>query len=210
MMATSPLCRLARWLNERGAWAAMVVAAGLVFAPLLAMAGDGERKSFAWGTQVTRDNVAFEFQEARYANLVVDSSAADSPKQYKGDFVLLQVKITNMAEQPLFVRFQPVFRLVDAAGALYEPHEMLTRLVNPPEAGQTPFGEPLAAGRSMQRRVLFSVPKQPYRAVVIVPRSTEKADDGVVTYSGPYFFYDLAPLRASLTAKSAGTAGKGP
>ena len=29
-------------------------------------------KDFAWGTQVTRDNVAFEFQEAKYANLVVD------------------------------------------------------------------------------------------------------------------------------------------
>ncbi|MBT2336447.1 DUF4352 domain-containing protein [Variovorax paradoxus] len=185
-----------------GRRAALLFAAGLVFTPVLSIAADGDGKNFAWGTQVTRDNVAFEFQEAKYANLVVDNSS-DSPKQYKGNFVLLQVNITNTVDQPLFARFQPVFRLVDASGALYEPHEALTRLVNPAEEGQTPFGEPLAAGQTMRRRVLFSVPKQSYRAVVIVPRSAEKADDGVVTYSGPYFFYDLAPLRSSLLAKNA-------
>ena len=54
----------------------------------------------------------------------------------------------------------------------------------------------------MQTRVLFSVPKQLYRAAVIVPRSAETVDDGVVTYSGPYFFYELAPLRSSLLAKN--------
>ena len=196
-------------LNGQGAWAALLFAACLALTPMLSIAADGDGKNFAWGTQVTRDNVAFEFQEAKYANLVVDSSG-ESPKQYKGDFVLLQVNITNTADQPLFVRFQPVFRLIDAKGALYEPHEMLTQLVNPAQEGQPVFGAPLAAGRTMQRRVLFSVPKQPYRAVVIVPRSAEKADDGVVTYSGPYFFYDLAPLRSSLLAKNAKTAPKIP
>lgn len=190
-----------RW-RGRGALAALLFAVGVAFMPVLSIAAEGDGKNFAWGTQVTRDNVAFEFQEARYANLVVDSSG-ESPKQYKGDFVLLQVNITNTAEQPLFARFQPVFRLIDAKGALYEPHELLTKLVNPPQEGQTAFGDPLAAGQSMQRRVLFSVPKQPYRAVVIVPRSAEKADDGVVTYAGPYFFYDLAPLRSSPSAKNA-------
>jgi hypothetical protein len=193
---------VARW-RGRGALAALLFAVGMAFMPVLSIAAEADGKNFAWGAQVTRDNVAFEFQEARYANLVVDSSNSDSPKQYKGDFVLLQVNITNTADQPLFVRFQPVFRLIDAKGALYEPHELLTKLVNPPQEGQTAFGDPLAAGRAMQRRVLFSVPKQPYRAVVIVPRSTEKADDGVVTYAGPYFFYDLEPLRSSLSAKTA-------
>jgi hypothetical protein len=193
----------------RGALAALLFAAGVAFMPVLSVAAEADGKNFAWGTQVTRDNVAFEFQEARYANLVVDSSV-EPPKQYKGDFVLLQVNITNTAEQALFVRFQPVFRLIDAKGALYEPHEALTKLVNPPQEGQAAFGDPLAAGQSMQRRVLFSVPKQPYRAVVIVPRSAEKADDGVVTYAGPYFFYDLAPLRSSLPAKGARAAPKSP
>ncbi|HEX7863943.1 MAG TPA: DUF4352 domain-containing protein [Variovorax sp.] len=190
--------------------AALLFAAGLVFTPILSIAAEGDGKNLAWGTRVTRDNVAFEFQEARYANLVVDSSSSDSPKQYKGDFVLLQVNITNTADQPLFVRFQPVFRLIDASGALYEPHEMLTKLVNPAQEGQTALGDPLAAGRSMQRRVLFSVPKQFYRAVVIVPRSAEKTDDGVVTYAGPYFFYDLAPLRSSPSAKNTRAAARSP
>lgn len=202
--------RAAARRRGRGAWAALLFAVGVAFMPGLSTAAEGDGKNFAWGTQVTRDNVAFEFQEARYANLVVDSSGGESPRQYKGDFVLLQVNITNTAEQPLFARFQPVFRLIDAKGALYEPHELLTKLVNPPQEGQVPFGDPLAAGQRMQRRVLFSVPKQPYRAVVIVPRSTEKADDGVVTYAGPYFFYDLAPLRSSLPARSARTAPKNP
>lgn len=191
-----------RWRNRR-------LVAALLFAASVAVAAEGDGKNFAWGTQVTRDNVAFEFQEARYANLVVDSSG-DPPKPYKGDFVLLQVAITNTADQPLFVRFQPVFRLIDAKGALYEPHELLTKLVNPPQQGQPAFGEPLAAGQRMQRRVLFSVPKQPYRAVVIVPRGAEKADDGAVTYTGPYFFYDLAPLRASLSATGAKATAKAP
>lgn len=204
----SPQHRLAVRLGLQSTLAALLFAAGLVFTPVLSIAADGDGKNLAWGTRVTRDNVAFEFQEARYANLVVDSSSgSDSPKQYKGDFVLLQVNITNTADQPLFVRFQPVFRLIDASGALYEPHEMLTKLVNPAQEGQAAFGDPLAAGQSMQRRVLFSVPKQSsYKAVVIVPRSAEKSDDGVVTYSGPYFFYDLAPLRSSLSARNAGAA----
>ena len=191
--------------------ASLLFASGLVFTSVLSIAAEGDGKNFAWGTQVTRDNVAFEFQEAKYANLVVDSSSNnDSPKQYKGNFVLLQVNVTNTADQPLFVRFQPVFRLIDASGALYEPHEMLTKLVNPVQDGQPVFGAPLAAGQTMQRRVLFSVPKQLYRAVVIVPRSADKADDGVVTYSGPYFFYDLAPLRSSPMAKNAKTTPKVP
>ncbi|SDY33305.1 protein of unknown function [Variovorax sp. YR266] len=200
---------LAIRLGRRSALAVLLFAASLVFTPVPSIAADGDGKNFAWGTQVTRDNVVFEFQEAKYANLVVDSSS-DSPKQYKGNFVLLQVNITNTADQPLFARFQPVFRLIDASGALYEPHEMLTQLVNPAQEGQPVFGAPLAAGQTMQRRVLFSVPKQPYRAVVIVPRSAEKTDDGVVTYSGPYFFYDLAPLRASVLTKSAMTVSKSP
>lgn len=195
--------------NRRSALAALLFAASLVVTPVISIAAEGDGKNFAWGTQVTRDNVAFEFQEARYANRVEDSSG-ESPRQYKGDFVLLQVRITNTADQPLFVRFQPVFRLIDAKGALYEPHEQLTKLVNPVQEGQAAFGGPLAAGQTMQRRVLFSVPKQLYRAVVIVPRSTEKADDGVVTYAGPYFFYDLAPLRAAPSAKNTRTAPKTP
>ena len=202
---------LAGWLSGQRGLASLLFGASLVFSPVLSIAAESDGKNFAWGTQVTRDNVAFEFQEAKYANLVVDSSSNnDSPKQYKGNFVLLQVNVTNTADQPLFVRFQPVFRLIDASGALYEPHEMLTKLVNPVQEGQPVFGAPLAAGQTMQRRVLFSVPKQLYRAVVIVPRSADKADDGVVTYSGPYFFYDLAPLRSSLLAKDAKTSAKSP
>ncbi|SDZ70474.1 protein of unknown function [Variovorax sp. YR266] len=205
----NPQHRLAGCLGGHRSLAALLFAATLAIAPVFSIAAEGDGKNFAWGTRVTRDNVAFEFQEARYANLVVDSSSnGDSPKQYKGDFVLLQVNITNTADQPLFVRFQPVFRLIDASGALYEPHEMLTKLVNPKQEGQTAFGDPLAAGQSMQRRVLFSVPKQLYRAVVIVPRSAERADDGVVTYSGPYFFYDLAPLRSAPSARNARAALK--
>lgn len=208
---TNPRHRLAVWSSGQGALASLLLATGLVFTPVLSIAAEGDGKNFAWGTQVTRDNVTFEFQEAKYANLVVDSSSNnDSAKQYKGNFVLLQVNVTNTADQPLFVRFQPVFRLIDASGALYEPHEMLTKLVNPVQEGQPVFGAPLAAGQTMQRRVLFSVPKQLYRAVVIVPRSADKADDGVVTYSGPYFFYDLAPLRTSLLAKDAKTSAKSP
>lgn len=202
-----PTGRLMGWR----ALAPLLFPVGIFLTPILSIAAEGDGKNFAWGTRVTRDSVTFEFQEAKYANLVVDrSSGNDSSKQYKGDFVLLQVSITNAADQPIFVRFQPVFRLVDVSGALYEPHEMLTRLVNPMEKGLVALGDPLAAGQTMQRRVIFSVPKQPYRAVVIVPRSAEKADDGVVTYSGPYFFYDLAPLRSLLSIKSAKTAPKIP
>jgi hypothetical protein len=206
---TNPQHRPVLGTNRRNASAALLFAASLVVAPVLSIAAEGDGKNFAWGTQVTRDNVAFEFQEARYANLVEDGSG-ESPRQYKGNFVLLQVRITNTADQPLFVRFQPVFRLIDASGALYEPHELLTKLVNPAQEGQAAFGDPLAAGQTMQRRVLFSVPKQLYRAVVIVPRSTEKSNDGVVTYAGPYFFYDLAPLRSSLSAKNSKPASKTP
>jgi hypothetical protein len=151
----NPRHRLAVWSRGQRALASLLFATGLVFTPVLSIAAEGDGKNFAWGTQVTRDNVAFEFQEAKYANLVVDSSSNDSPKQYKGNFVLLQVNVTNTADQPLFVRFQPLFRLIDASGALYEPHEMLTKLVNPVQEGQPVFGAPLAAGQTMQRRVLF-------------------------------------------------------
>ena len=145
---------------------------------------------FQWGQQVEFESIGFEFNSARtttsFTNWVNQrTQAADT-------FVIVEVTMVNRTKSPLPMHFQPVFRLTDQSGAIYEPDLQSTMMINMNKPGRLTFGQNMNPNTSIKTELVFSVPNKKYLVQVIVPGSARTGFGGAITSSGPFFLYDIS------------------
>jgi hypothetical protein len=136
------------------------------------------------------EGMLFEFRSVvsapSFRNWVNQETVAAEP------FVILDLMITNQTGGPLAWHFQPIFRLLDAGGAIYEPHQQHTMMINLQKSGRVPVaGENMNPNTPLRKELVFEVPKKKYELQVIVPNRARVGFGGSVTSSGLYFIYDI-------------------
>lgn len=152
---------------------------------------------FPWGQPVDFDGISFDFNSARtdtsFTNwLNQQTIAADA-------FVIVEVTMMNKTGSPLPRHFQPVFRLLDSTGAIYEPHPGNTMMINLRKPGRVSSFQNMNPNTNLKQELVFEVPRRKYDLQVIVPSRARVGFAGSVTSIGPYFLLDIA---SQLTAPS--------
>lgn len=147
---------------------------------------------FQWGQPVDFEGWTFDFQNARYTGLF--TNWLNQPT-YGTNFLIVDVVITNRTGQPQPAHFQPIFRLVDSSGALYEPSELHTAMINMQKSGHSQTGQSVNPNISLRKEIVFEAPRGAYQMHVITPNRARAGFGGTITSRGPYFYMDLAPLR---------------
>lgn len=145
---------------------------------------------FQWGQLVDFESISFEFNSARVASFFTNwlnqrTIAADT-------FVIVEVTVINRTGAPLPLHFQPIFRLRDSTGAIYEPDTQKTMMINMHRPGRVPFGQSMNPNTKLKQEIVFTVPKQDYSIQVILPSRARVGFGGGITSSGPYFLYDIS------------------
>jgi len=146
--------------------------------------------TFLWGQSVEFEGMLFDFNSARTTLYFTNwrnqrTTAADS-------FVIVEVTMMNKTGSPLPHHFQPVFRLLDASGAIYEPHRHHTNMINMRKPGRVSLGENMNPNTNLKQELVFDVPRRKYVLQVIVPSRARVGFGGSITSSGPYFIFDIS------------------
>lgn len=146
--------------------------------------------SFQWGQKVEFEGLSFVFNAARLTKSFTYSRA--TRVETEDAFVIFDVSMTNQTADPLKFEFQPVFKLMDDAGRLFEHSKNRTIQIN---LGRTTGGigmESINPGTTMRREFVFEVPKGKYVVQVMVPSRLQMAFAGSIKKTGPYFIYDIS------------------
>lgn len=146
--------------------------------------------TFQWGQSVEFEGIRFDFNSARTASSFTNwlnqiTIAANT-------FVIIDVTLVNKTGSPLPSHFQPIFRLLDSSGAIYEPDVQKTLMINMQKSGRVAYGQNMNPNTSLKQEIVFEVPKQTYVVQVIVPNHAQVGFAGEIKYSGPYFLYDIS------------------
>jgi hypothetical protein len=108
-------------------------------------------------------------------------------------FVIVEVTVMNKTGAPLPHQFQPIFRLLDETGALYEPDLMHPISINMQKPGRPAHGQNMNPNRALRQEIVFDVPAgRKYVAQVIAPNRARVVFAGGIASSGPYFLYDIS------------------
>lgn len=143
-----------------------------------------------WGQSVEFEGIKFDFNSARIASSFTNwvnqrTPAADA-------FVIVEVTMVNKTGSPLPHHFQPIFRLLDASGAIYEPNVQHSIMINMQKPGRVTYGQNMNPNTNLKQEIVFEVPRQKYVLQVIVPSRATVGFAGSITSSGPYFVYDIS------------------
>ena len=145
---------------------------------------------FAWGQPVVFEGVTFNFNSARttpsFTNWVNQrTNAAES-------FLIVEVTMVNKTGSPMPHHFQPIFRLMDDSGAVYEPHVQHSVMINMQQPGRIEYGSNMNPNTNIKQEIVFEVPRRKYMLQVIVPNRARVGFGGSITSSGSYFLYDIS------------------
>lgn len=170
-----------------------IATAGLIVAVLGGCATPpppAQAPKYQWGQVVDFESLSFEFNSARTTSYFTNwvnqrTTAADA-------FVVVEVTVVNKTGAPLPLHFQPMFRLRDSKGAIYEPDLQNSMMINMQRPGRVPYGQSMNPNIKLKQELVFSVPKQGYSVQVIVPSRARVGFGGSITSSGPYFLYDIS------------------
>ena len=145
---------------------------------------------FQWGQPVEFKGMLFTFNSARtdsyFTNWLDKSTTATDA------FVIVDVTIMNKTGAPLPHHLQPIFRLIDASGATYEPHLMNSIAINMQKPGRPTYGQSMNPNTNLRQEIVFEAPRKKYVLQVIIPNQARLGFAGSVTSSGPYFIYDIS------------------
>jgi hypothetical protein len=175
-------------LNRRH-WIALTFST-LVIAGVGGCAAPPKPPTYKWGQVVDFEGFTFEFVAVRtvpsFTNWVNQRTVAGET------FVIVDVSIVNRTGAPIPHHFQPVVRLLDAAGATYEPDLQKTIMNNMQKPGRASFGQSMNPSTPFKQEIVFDVRKQPYVVQVIAPNRARLGLAGSITTTGPYFLYDIS------------------
>mgnify|MGYP001588222634 CR=1 FL=1 len=143
------------------------------------------------GTErVDFNGLRFELLSARFANSY--SNFANQPVIASDKFLIVEIAVTNLAQEPLPEHFKPVFSLYDLNGAKYEASLQHTMGINMMKSGRNAYGQGWNPNVQVKQEIVFEVPKQKYKLQVLVPYRAQMGFAGTTTVTGRYFFYDLS------------------
>ena len=145
---------------------------------------------FSWGQPVDFEGVSFRFNSARtttsFTNWINQRTrSADS-------FLIIDVTMINKTGVPMPLHFQPVFRLMDDSGAIYEPDVQHSIMINMQQPGRIAYGSNMNPNTNITQEIVFEVPRRKYLLQVIVPNRARVGFGGSTTSSGLYFLYDIS------------------
>lgn len=151
---------------------------------------ENQAPTFHWGETIEFERVSFDFTSAR--NATSFSNWVNQTTETTDNFVIVAVTIKNMSDRPLPTHFQPVFRLRDASGAIYEANALHTAMINMNKAGSTPIEGSMNPKTKFKKEIVFDAPRQPYTLQAIVPSEASVGFNGSVNSYGKYFNLELA------------------
>jgi hypothetical protein len=144
---------------------------------------------FSLGTPVAFEGLEIEVRSARnaaqFTNWIGQETRAGE------NFVVVDVIETNQGKTPLAPTFQPIYRLVDASGALYEPSMAHTIAINLGRAGRLQLSQVLNPKTPTRKEIVFEVPRQGYALTVLSPSSVRTRPDGSVRALGKSIAFEL-------------------
>ena len=164
--------------------------AGCASAPPSAPPVAVQAPKYSWGSPVEFENMYFEFNAAQtvtsFRNWVNQTTYADEA------FIIVNVTMMNKTNAPLPFHFQPIYRLLDSAGAIYEPHQQHTIGINMGRPGRGPYGQSMNPNTRLSRELVFEVPRKKYELQVLVPSRASVGFAGNVSSSGRFFIYEIS------------------
>lgn len=148
-----------------------------------------QRQLFTLGTPVAFEGLEIEVRSARnaaqFTNWIGQETRAGD------NFIVVDVIETNKGKSPLSPTFQPIYRLVDSSGALYEPSMAHTIAVNMARAGRLQPGQGLNPNTPTRKEIVFEVPRQGYALTVLSPDSIRTRPDGSSRALGKSIAFEL-------------------
>lgn len=144
---------------------------------------------YQWEEVVDFEGLSFVFNSARSTKRFMFA-----PNQWVSSetgFVIVDISVANKAAKPLRQEFQPVYRLMDASGRLYEYSQQRTIQINMPRGGVN-FLESINPGTTQRREYVFEAPQGRYDLQVMMPSSLQMAFAGSIQKTGPYFLVDIS------------------
>ncbi len=175
-------------LIQRSIWrCCFVVVMGLMAGCATPIA---DAPKFQWGQVVNFEGFVFKFNsvESKRSYFIGSGrsvSASDS-------FVVVDLSTTNRTGGPVPFHLQPIFRLIDSNGSVYESSLKHTIQHNHGRSEYTAGTESMNPNTTQRRALVFEAPKGTYQVQVIVPSQARMAFAGSVKAAGPYFLYDIA------------------
>ena len=175
--------------------AKFILAAALLSGPMLqgcaTYGPPAPAPTFVWGQPVDFEGFSFDVTSARttdyFRNWVGQVTRAGD------NFVIVEVNMVNRSGAPLPMHLQPIFRLVDKSGAIYEPSVQHTMMINMGKPGRLSAGANMNPNVKIKQEIVFEVPRQTgYLLQGIVPRRANVGFAGNITSSGPYFSMDIS------------------
>ncbi|MEO7477716.1 MAG: DUF4352 domain-containing protein [Lysobacteraceae bacterium] len=144
---------------------------------------------YTWGDTVDFGGIHFQFNTAKtqhsFTNWVGQPTVAGE------QFVIIDVYMTNKTGAPLPTEFQPIFRLIDSTGAIYDADVQKTIMINLGKPGRMVAGQSMNPNSWLQQEIVFDVPKNIYSVEVLTPDRARASFAGNITAIGPFFIYDL-------------------
>lgn len=107
-------------------------------------------------------------------------------------FTVVEVQFMNKTGVPQPQHFQPIFRLIDKSGAIYEPDPMNTIAANISFPGRFQAGQNLNPNVRTKYHLIFEVPSPDMTLQVMVPNEVERSFGGSAIASGAYYLVDLS------------------
>lgn len=152
---------------------------------------------FAVGQKFEFSGMAFEVSSAK--NTKSFSNRHGKKTTTSGNFVIVAMSMRNNNGVPLQLSLQPLFRLTDAKGAVYEPDHMKTLMINLNKDGRLSSGQTMNPNITVVKEIVFEAPSQDYTLQGIVPDRAHVGFAGSITSVGPYF---EVPITASNTTEA--------
>jgi len=147
--------------------------------------------TFSWGQSIDFEGLSFSFKSVEnstyYKNWIGHVT-------YAGDnFVTIELTMVNRTGMPLPTHLQPIFRLIDKSGAVYESSLSHTIAINMGKPGRPSPGMNMNPNITVTQEIVFEAPRQStYQVQAIIPNRARMGFDGSVTSSGPYFLMDIS------------------
>lgn len=145
---------------------------------------------FTLGQSVDFEQMNFNFTSVEttssFTNFVNQRTVASDT------FVIVDVTMINKLNRPLEYNFQPIYRLIDSAGATYELDAVNTMQINMGKSGRPTMGLNINPNVKVRQQLVFEVPKQKYDLQVLMPTSAKVGFNGSIIKSGPYFLLDIS------------------
>lgn len=145
---------------------------------------------YQWGQIVDFGGLSFTFNSAQSTKSF--SYSRNLRAESADGFIIVDVSMTNILSSPIKAEFQPVFRLVDDAGRLYEHSPRRTLQINIGKGNSGAVNEVINPGTTLRRELVFEAPKGHYVLQVMVPSHLQMAFAGSIKKTGSYFIYDIS------------------